>query len=166
MATQSIRPLKYPKDTDAFCDFFISLPHKTLMEYGRFNEQERDRELLKIQVDKNELGYGYFADNGDLLGYLHFNLSNKFSRKGYQASLGIVFHPEAQSLGFGSELLKYGLKEMKAKGYKKIWLHCHSWNHRAIRLYEKFGFKQEGLFVQDEIFDGKLTDTVSMAKFL
>jgi RimJ/RimL family protein N-acetyltransferase len=139
------------------------------MEYGRFNEDERDREVGNIAAGiqmESELGFGYFGDLGDLEGYLHFNLSNKFSRKGYQASLGIVILPTMQGTGIGTQLMQFGLKEMKRLGYKKIWLHVHGWNERAKKLYLRFGFKVEGVFEKDEFFDGKLTDTLSMARFL
>lgn len=154
--------------------FFHTISHETLMSYGRFSEEERIFETMDCCKEicdglkaRTEIGFAYFAEEGNYpIGYLHFNLSNKWSRKGYQASLGIVVHDSYQHQGIGSTLLKYGLEQMRELGYKKIWLHVHASNLPAIELYRKFGFRAEGVFVRDEIFDGKLIDTISMARFL
>jgi RimJ/RimL family protein N-acetyltransferase len=165
----SIRKLT-KEDAPAIHHLLSVLTHQTLMNYGRFNEAEIDEGCLQIQHDIEsgmEIAYGYFDPmKNELIGYLHFNLSNKFSRKNYQASLGIVIAESHQHLGHGRELLKHGLDEMRKKQYGKIWLHVHRQNKAAIRLYEKFGFEIEGIFRKDEIFDGEIIDTVSMAKFL
>jgi putative acetyltransferase len=37
-------------------------------------------------------------------------------------------------------------------------------NERAIRLYERFGFEREGLCRADAMRNGRLADTVTMAR--
>lgn len=178
----SIRKIE-PKDEPLLRTFLEVLPHNTLMEYGRFNEQERPIAILEILhnlIAGTELGFGYFNELTPvtalypdlnpkiliLVGYLHFNLSNKFSRKGYQASLGIVVHPNYQGKGIGSELMRFGLEEMRKQGYTKIWLHVWKDNMPARKLYTHMGFRTEGIFERDQLIDGEAKDVVSMALFL
>ncbi len=168
----TIRRIQLPKDSDLLTVLLESLPHDTLMRYGRFSEEERTDAIVNILHDirnGSEIGFGYFASYGEIevmLAYLHFNISNKFSRRGYQASLGIVVSHLHQGKGLGSELVKYGLEQMRKQGYKKIWLHVHFTNSAARKLYHRAGFISEGLFVNDQIIDGKVIDVISMAKFL
>ena len=61
-----------------------------------------------------------------------------------------------------SALISYAEK----KKLKKIWLACYHENLRATKLYEKFGFKVEGVFFGEEIKDGKTSDLFSMALYL
>jgi ribosomal protein S18 acetylase RimI-like enzyme len=156
-------------DCPAIDSLIESCDKDTLTSYGRFTlEEYNNRECFGIRADimrGTEIAYGYF-ENGKLLGYLHFNISNKASRLGYQASMGIVVHPSVRRKGVADHLLDYGLEEMRKLGYKKIWLHVHVGNMPAIKLYEKHLFEVEGMFKRDQVFDGKIIDVFSMAKFL
>jgi putative acetyltransferase len=146
------------------------------MSYGRFNEEERPiviEEILLRITQSLEISFGYFLRDYSkdkttyaeaLVGYLHFNLFNGFSKRGYQASLGTVIADEHQGHGIGSQLLVHGLDEMRKLGYKRIWLTTHESNVIAQKLYRKCGFENEGFFHKDRIIDGKAVDVVSMAK--
>lgn len=52
-------------------------------------------------------------------------------------------HPEARGLGVAQELLKASVNYTKEKGSKSLYLHSSDRMHRAIRLYEWFGFKRD-----------------------
>jgi RimJ/RimL family protein N-acetyltransferase len=144
------------------------------MSYGRFSEEERFSENMACckEICGNiragtEIGYLYFLEGKNYpVAYLHFGISNKWTRKGYQASIGIVVHDDYQNQGIGTTLVKYGLERMRELGYKKVWLHCWHENTAARKLYTNAGFKIEGIFERDQIIDGELKDVVSMAKFL
>jgi putative acetyltransferase len=45
----------------------------------------------------------------------------------------------------------------------KLELHVFPWNEPAIRLYEQFGFRREGLRVGHYRRDGDLVDVILMA---
>ncbi len=47
-------------------------------------------------------------------------------------------------LGYGSELMRACMKEARAIGHKSIWLDVWEKNERAIRFYEKWGFRIVG----------------------
>jgi len=47
---------------------------------------------------------------------------------------------------------------------KRLELQVWSDNHRAIALYERFGFEREGLLRADAFRDGAYDDTVAMSR--
>lgn len=80
--------------------------------------------------------------------------------------------------GFG---ISIGAAEQRAKGYgreatsliagyafetlnlNRVWLHVYEDNARAISVYEKVGFRKEGVLRQDSFRDGQYWDTIVMA---
>ena len=59
-----------------------------------------------------------------------------------EAELGIAITAEKQNMGYGTEgirrILEYGFREL---GLKRIGLKAFAFNVRAIRVYEKCGFR-------------------------
>jgi RimJ/RimL family protein N-acetyltransferase len=60
------------------------------------------------------------------------------------ADLGLMVAKEARRHGVGRALLTAGVEWSRAAGVQKLELHVFPWNKPAIRLYESFGFEQEG----------------------
>ena len=67
------------------------------------------------------------------------------------------------SKGFGTDamqvLIKFIFEQMNIH---KIKLHVYSFNDRAIKCYEKCGFKQEGILRKEVFKDGKYYDDIVM----
>ncbi len=65
--------------------------------------------------------------------------------------------------GHGTEatrlILRYAFHVLNLN---RVWLHVYEYNPRAIRVYEKVGFRIEGRLRQDVFYDGRYWDTVSM----
>ena len=81
--------------------------------------------------------------------------------------LGISVIDGYREMGVGRAMIDYDLKwARKQKGIKKIQLGVFSSNKRAVHLYEKFGFKVEGLLKRQHILKGKYADELRMALFL
>ena len=85
--------------------------------------------------------------------------------KNKKCEFGIFIGEESNcGKGFGkiaSKLvINYAFNELKIN---KIFLRVFSTNSRAIKCYEKIGFKQEGLFREDVIIDGIPYDLIFMA---
>jgi RimJ/RimL family protein N-acetyltransferase len=81
-----------------------------------------------------------------------------------RAQLGIfIGDRDARSKGYGyaamRQLLCYAFNDL---GLKKIWLDVLSDNAAAIRLYEKCGFKSEGLLRKHVYKNGRWNDLVMM----
>ncbi len=55
--------------------------------------------------------------------------------------LNFAIHKKYQQQGFGSQLLKYLIKQLKNKGCNKIFLEVDASNEIAQNIYKKFGFQ-------------------------
>lgn len=78
--------------------------------------------------------------------------------------LTIVIHPSFDGQGIGMLLMDRFIKWAKeTDGIEKIELLVRATNERAIHLYTKLGFREEGrLLKRIKISDGKYIDDISM----
>jgi RimJ/RimL family protein N-acetyltransferase len=65
-------------------------------------------------------------------------------RPGYSAELEIGIHQDFQNRGIGTQLTNLLSVIARKNGYRHIWLTVEASNFRAIRVYEKAGFKFGG----------------------
>ncbi|AGK95707.1 GNAT family N-acetyltransferase [Clostridium pasteurianum] len=77
---------------------------------------------------------------------------------------GIYLLPEYWNLGIGSELMSWGLNELKKRNYKKIFLWVLEGNLNARRFYEKIGFQHDGTV--KEITIGKTLNEYRYVKWI
>lgn len=69
-------------------------------------------------------------------------------------------------IGIGSALCTALGLESKKLGCTKIMLHVYSHNSRAILLYKRLGYKEEGRLQDDALVNGGHVDTIIMSKFI
>jgi RimJ/RimL family protein N-acetyltransferase len=84
----------------------------------------------------------------------------------HRAELGMGVLPEYRRLGVGSRLLQASLDTARQRSFERVELEVYAANQPAIRLYQKFGFKTEGLRKRGRKFDGYYDDVVLMVLFL
>ena len=65
--------------------------------------------------------------------------------------------------GFGRKLIEVALDAAQRRGLKRIELTVWDGNNRAIALYKKIGFKQEGIHHDAVCIEGEFHDLLSMA---
>lgn len=76
-------------------------------------------------------------------------------------ALGINIHERYQNKGYGSESVNWALDwAFNFAGAYKVELTTASYNHRALHLYEKLGFKEEGRRRHHCFMGGKPYDMV------
>ena len=61
-------------------------------------------------------------------------------RVGYVQRLAV--HPRAQTAGLGLALLQDGLRWMRLRGARSAYVNTQDDNERALRLYERAGFRR------------------------
>lgn len=83
--------------------------------------------------------------------------------RAHVGTLGIGLVPEARHVGIGAKLIEAALAKAKEKGLSRIELTVRLDNANAKALYERFGFKLEGVNRNDLFVDGRFYDTYSMA---
>ena len=90
---------------------------------------------------------------------------NTLSR--HAAQLGMFVLPPYRCKGIGRSLLKYMISWATDIKLEKVFLSVFSTNQPAIRLYQKFGFVEEGRQLsQIKLADGQYVDLLLMAYFV
>jgi|TARA_B110000467_G_C18091487_1_gene352132 RimJ/RimL family protein N-acetyltransferase len=166
--TYITKKMKLFSETDfkAFKQLLLSLTKetkKTFNHFGTINlktvNQIIDNEISNLDKIK------FFIFNDDeLIGYGFLNKFKKPEKK-HTCILGIVISDKWQSKGIGRTLLQKMIKSAWADGFTKIWLNLHYDNKQAFRLYTSQNFEIEGIFMNEEIFEGKKRHLISMALF-
>jgi ribosomal protein S18 acetylase RimI-like enzyme len=77
--------------------------------------------------------------------------------------LGIGLVPHARHKGLGVKLLEAAITKAYAKGITRIELSVRADNLNAKALYERFGFKVEGVKCRDILVGGQYHDAYAMA---
>jgi len=118
------------------------------------DDQSRTRVIFAIES----------LEEGALLGFLHLSQIDWIARRCY---FGITIgEKQYQGKGFGADsmivLLKYAFECLNLR---KICLEVASYNENAIRLYQKFGFVEEGVLREHLYLEGKYHDVVVMRIF-
>ena len=100
-------------------------------------------------------------ENDTLIGNITLNKINSVHRT---SELGIMIGDKNYlSLGYGSDAIKlmldYGFNQLNLNN---IMLRAVAFNNRAIKAYEKCGFKTFGIWKQSYYFEGEYHDEVYM----
>ena len=128
-------------------NFLLGYPDEIKLSY------EDEKEHIK-KVKSSETSNHFVATkNNKMIGCISFN-GNTARKMRHYGTIGISVLKEYWSRGVATVLLEKLISWAKEKGIKKINLDVFENNKRAIKLYEKFGFKLEGC-IEDGIFDGE-----------
>jgi ribosomal protein S18 acetylase RimI-like enzyme len=92
-----------------------------------------------------------------LLVLLLLNLKNHL-----YGELGIGIRDDCQGMRIGSRLMDNLIKLARKNGLKKIRLTVLVDNYRAIRLFEKFGFKKTKFIKDGNTYHGRKYDCIEM----
>jgi len=172
------------KDTKELAYFFGSLSDESLEwqnHFGKANDLSLAQHLAenltanpvwqKGFVASGPYGVSHHGFNATvresvIVAYGWLDLGQKETQK-YTCSLGIVVTDTYQNKGIGTQLTKFMIEEARKLGMRKIWLNCYRTNQRAFKMYEKLGFKIEGIFQKQEwTKDNVPLDLYSLALFL
>ena len=119
---------------------------------------EEEVEFIKtiIEFNNNPIGYcQMYKLNEELLNEYEYPLTNKIVY-GIDQFIG---EPEYWGKGIGTKFMKLVLQYLtKEKNAEIIILDPHADNPRAIRCYEKVGFKKIKFLPKHELHDGELVD--------
>jgi RimJ/RimL family protein N-acetyltransferase len=101
-----------------------------------------------------------------VVGHLQVS-SMPFSRRKGVGELFIYIHQDFQNLGLGTKMMKRAIDLAKERGLHRLGLTVVTDNHRAIKVYEKVGFKKEGV-AKDAFYgdDHRYHDEVEMGLLL
>ena len=104
--------------------------------------RERDLWFLDRSVSSNYRMYAIDDLSGELIGWItlrNINMSAKTS------VLGIALEPTKMDQGYGTDaLMAFFDYYFNSLGFREIWLDVAAFNNRAMRCYEKCGFRFVG----------------------
>ncbi|SEE58547.1 MULTISPECIES: GNAT family N-acetyltransferase [Pseudomonas] len=141
-----------------------------------YNEPAVTRQVLQMPFQSIELWRKRLASDNEReikLVALHQGLVigsiglEQFSRirRSHAGSFGMGVLSAWQGKGVGSKLLATALDIADNwMNLQRVELSVYADNEAAIGLYRKFGFETEGLFRDYAVRDGRLVDTLSMAR--
>jgi RimJ/RimL family protein N-acetyltransferase len=103
---------------------------------------------------------------GKIVGFTRCE-GRKLSRFSHKAEFGICISKKYWGNGIGKALLENVLMWADGVGIEKISLNVVQTNTKAIQLYKRHGFVEEGLLLKDRIHkDGKYYNTVIMGRLV
>jgi RimJ/RimL family protein N-acetyltransferase len=90
-----------------------------------------------------------------------------FERRKGVGEVFIYLHQDIQNIGLGTMMMKKAIEIAKARGFHRLGLTVVADNKRAIKVYEKVGFKKEGI-ARDAFYgdDHRYHDEVEMGLLL
>ena len=139
--------LDFMKKVKGETNFLLGYPDEIKLSY------EDEKEHIKKVKTSETSNYFVVMKNNKMIGCIGFNGNTARKMKHY-GTIGISVLKEYWGRGVATALLEKLISWAKEKGIKKINLDVFENNKRAIKLYEKFGFKSEGC-IEDGIFDGE-----------
>jgi len=105
------------------------------------------------------------TENPRIAGVASLEFHNTPTEK-HKAEFGITVHDSYQNKGLGTALTRHLLVIARKKELRKITLTVLVENKRAIRLYEKCGFKIEAKLREESFIKGRYYDDYVMSIFL
>lgn len=153
-----------PTDKEAFIKFYESLSAEAL----RWAMPPYIRERLESGWLSNlqNLTILIALHENQIVGHAQIFKYPNTRRKGV-GDLLIYLHQDFHNKGLGSAMLTELVQQTKREGLHRIGLHVVADNKLAVHLYEKLGFKTEGV-LEDSYFgeDGKYHDELAMGLVL
>jgi len=105
--------------------------------------------------------------DGTVVGYLGLKPPTRLPENAHVIGVfGLAVAPAARRLGAASALLVAAEQRARAEGARKLSLRALGTNEPAIRLYQRLGFKQEGLLRDEFLINGNYVDDLLLAKRL
>lgn len=123
-----------------------------------------EAEFLEKRVDSSDCVTFVAERDGRIVG--DASIDRLRSRMSHRGSFGIGVLRESWGCGIGSALTEHVIAFARENGFEQIELEVRCDNIRAIRLYEKYGFKKIGEYPRFFKIDGKYVDFDLMILFL
>ena len=126
---------------------------------------EGTKKYIETHIAAGNPILGAFAENGDLVGWIDFNIGG-FEEISHTATIGMGVGKNQRGRGIGEKLLRACIESAKNLGLEKLELEVFDSNAAARGLYRKVGFVEEGRLRRKRKFRGRYEDLVCMGLFL
>ncbi len=161
----TLRPFRL-EDADPLWDSLESdLTNKLTGTHATFTRDMIDNYITKqVKADDDDRASFIIAVGNDLRAVGEVVI-NDIDHDNHSANIRIsLFYEQDFNKGYGTEAMRlmvdYGFKTLNLH---RIELGVYAFNPRAIRVYEKIGFKQEGILRDALYWDGEYVDEITMS---
>ncbi|MDY2583459.1 MAG: GNAT family N-acetyltransferase [Clostridium perfringens] len=128
---------------------------------NKYEEEELIKEKI-INRGKNQ--YWYVAEeNGKVIG-LGILMNHGNLRKKHVGVITLMVNSDYQNKGIGSLLMDKLINLSESLNIIRLELCVFRDNYKAINLYKKFGFKEEGIKIKSALKNGEYADEIIMAR--
>ncbi|ATA61118.1 GNAT family acetyltransferase [Geobacillus stearothermophilus] len=175
LCIQSGRPIVVrtasPEDAERVVAFVKAVaaeaPYLLTTEAEMAVTSEQQKQWLQQMADDSGKLALLAEHDSEMIGFLDFHNGNKRRTK-HQGSFGMSVKKDFRGQGVGTALLAALLDWAKENPLiEKVCLEVVAGNKNAIRLYQKFGFVEEGVKKKAaKIDDGTYWDLILMARFV
>lgn len=122
-------------------------------------------QLIKSDTESERNLFLVAVVDGKIVGFSRCE-GNMLKRFAHKVEFGVAVLKDYWGYSIGKNLLKQSIAWADSNGIKKMTLHVLGTNEKAIQLYEKFGFKTEGVLENDKVLSGgRYYHTVVMGRF-
>ncbi|ELC8413029.1 GNAT family N-acetyltransferase [Clostridium perfringens] len=129
------------------------------------SNKDEEEELIKEKIiNRGKNQYWYVAEeNGKVIG-LGILMNHGNLRKKHVGVITLMVNSDYQNKGVGSLLMDKLINLSESLNIIRLELCVFRDNYKAINLYKKFGFKEEGIKVKSALKNGEYIDEVMMAR--
>ena len=129
------------------------------------SNKDEEEELIKEKIiNRGKNQYWYVAEeNGKVIG-LGILMNHGNLRKKHVGVITLMVNSNYQNKGVGSLLMDKLINLSESLNIIRLELCVFRDNYKAINLYKKFGFKEEGIKVKSALKNGEYADEIMMAR--
>lgn len=131
--------------------------------YFPVSMREKEKWFEQVAVSENKKVFMIQTKDRKNIGYMYLNVDWVHRKAELAVAIG---EKKYWGKGYGTDavitLLNHGFFELDLN---KIYVYVFAFNKPAIRIYEKCGFKREGVLKQDYLIRGKYHDRLVMSVF-
>ncbi|AOY53218.1 GNAT family N-acetyltransferase [Clostridium perfringens] len=129
------------------------------------SNKDEEEELIKEKIiNRGKNQYWYVAEeNGKVIG-VGILMNHGNLRKKHVGVITLMVNSDYQNKGIGSLLMDKLINLSESLNIIRLELCVFRDNYKAINLYKKFGFKEEGIKVKSALKNGEYADEIMMAR--
>lgn len=129
------------------------------------SNKDEEEELIKEKIiNRGKNQYWYVAEeNGKVIG-LGILMNHGNLRRKHVGVITLMVNSDYQNKGIGSLLMDKLINLSESLNIIRLELCVFRDNYKAINLYKKFGFKEEGIKIKSALKNGEYADEIMMAR--
>ncbi|ELC8350847.1 GNAT family N-acetyltransferase [Clostridium perfringens] len=129
------------------------------------SNKDEEEELIKEKIiNRGKNQYWYVAEeNGKVIG-LGILMNHGNLRRKHVGVITLMVNSDYQNKGIGSLLMDKLINLSESLNIIRLELCVFRDNYKAINLYKKFGFKEEGIKIKSALKNGEYVDEIMMAR--